>query len=101
MATTLTRRRTYAVSPEVLTGACLTGLGRMRAQVERQDLSQGTIVATIGGSGPLAPASELALVIAPAGAGQASLTITWQARRLGGDRAVLPAFLASVESLLS
>jgi hypothetical protein len=99
MATTLTRQRTYAVSPELLTGACLTALGRMRAQVEQHDLAQGTIVAAIGGSGPLAPASELALVIAPAGAGRSRLMVTWRARRLGGDRAILPAFLASVDSL--
>ena len=100
MATTLTRQRTYAVSPELLTGACLTALGRMRAVVERQNLAQGALVALIGGSGPLAPASELALEIAPAGTGRTRLTVTWRARRLGGDRAILPAFLGSVDSLI-
>jgi len=100
MATTLTRQRTYAVSPEVLFGACMTALGRMRAHVERQDPVQGAIVAVVGGSGPLALASELALEIAPASAGRTRLTVIWRARRLGGDRAILPAFLGSVDSLI-
>jgi hypothetical protein len=100
MATTLTRQRTFAASPEVLFGACMTALGRMRAQVERQDLAEGAIVAVVGGSGPLAPASELVLKIAPTGGGHTSLTAIWSARRLGGDRAILPAFLGSVESLV-
>ena len=99
MAKTLSRQRSYATSPELLIGACLTALGRMRAQVKRQDLAQGEIVALVGGSGPLAPASELALKIAPVASGQASLSVTWRARRLGGDQAILPAFLAAVDSL--
>ena len=99
MATTLTRRRTYAVSPAVLFGICMTALGRMRAQVEQQDLARGVIVALVGGTGPLALASELALQIAVTDAGGTSLRVIWRARRLGGDRAILPAFLMSVDSL--
>jgi hypothetical protein len=99
MAKTLSRQRNYTTSPALLIGACLTALGRMRAQVERQDLAQGEIVALIGGSGPLALASELALKITPVDAGHTSLSVTWRARRLGGDQAILPAFLAAVDSL--
>jgi len=98
MAEKLTRRRTYALSQPALIGCCLTALGRMRADVERQDLERGVIVATIG-RGALAPVSELSLTVAPAGEGRAHLAVTWRARRLGGDRAILPAFLESVDSL--
>jgi hypothetical protein len=98
MAEKLVRRRTYDIPRAALIGVCQAALGRMRAQVEQQDLERGTIVATIGGAG-LAPLSELALKIAPEDAGRAGLVVTWRARKLGGDRAILPAFLASVDSL--
>jgi hypothetical protein len=99
MAAPLTRQHTYQAQFHTLLGCCLTALGRMRAQVEQQDLERGTIVATIG-AGPLASVSELALVIAPLDERRSSLTVTWRARKLGGDRAILPAFINSVESLV-
>jgi len=98
MAERLIRHRSYALPPQALIGCCLTALGRMRAQVEQQDLEGGTIVATVGGGG-LAPISELALKISPGPDGGARLAVTWRARRLGGDRAILPALLASIDSL--
>jgi hypothetical protein len=99
MAEKQTKRRTYAVQPEALIGCCLTALGRMRAEVEQQDLERGTIVATVG-RGVLSPVSELALRVAPADAGRTNLTVTWRARRLGGDRTILPALLESIDSLV-
>jgi hypothetical protein len=90
--------RIYNLPPPALIGCCLTALGRMRANVEKQDFDAGTIVATVGG-GALGPVSELALTISPAGEGRSSLSVLWRARRLGGDRAILPAFLDSVDSL--
>src|SRR5262245_20417972 len=97
MATKQAKLRIYDLPPAALFGCCITALGRMRAEVEQQDFAQGTIVAIVGGSG-LSPATELALKIAPAGEGRSSLSVLWRARRLGGDRAILPAFLASVDS---
>ena len=90
--------RIYNLPPAALIGCCLIALGRMRAEVEQQDLDAGKIVATVGG-GALGPVSELALKISPAGEGRSSLSVLWRARRLGGDRAILPAFLDSVDSL--
>jgi hypothetical protein len=98
MAVKRAKLRIYNIPPVALIGCCLTALGRMRAEVEQQDLDAGTIVATIGG-GLLGPVSELALKISPAGEGRSSLAVLWRARRLGGDRAILPAFLDSVDSL--
>jgi hypothetical protein len=99
MAVKRAKVRIYDVPPAVLVGCCLTALGRMRAEVEQQDLNAGTIVATVGG-GPLGPVSELALKVSPAGESRSSLSVLWRARRLGGDRTILPAFLNSVDSLI-
>jgi hypothetical protein len=98
MAEKLIRRRAYDVPPAILIGYCQTVLGRMRAEVEQQDLERGTIVATVGGA-VLAPVSELALKIATEQSGRTSMVVVWRARRLGGDRAILPAFLESVDAL--
>jgi hypothetical protein len=98
MAATLTRRRTYDVTPPVLLGCCQAALARLRAAIERQDLDRGTLVASVGG-GVLGPISELSLEVAPEGADRARLTVTWRARKLGGDRTILPSFLASVDAL--
>ena len=98
MARKQTKVRIYNLPPAALVGCCLTALGRMRAHVEQQNLEEGTIVATVGG-GALGPVSELALKISPAGEGRSSLSTLWRARRLGGDHAILPAFLDSVDSL--
>ncbi|HET9222499.1 MAG TPA: hypothetical protein VFO07_08350 [Roseiflexaceae bacterium] len=98
MARKKTMLRIYNVPPAALIGSCLTALGRMRAEVEQQNLEAGTIVATVGGGG-LGPVSELTLKISPAGEGRSSLSVLWRARKLGGDRAILPAFLDSVDSL--
>jgi hypothetical protein len=98
MARKQTHLRIYNLPPAALIGSCLTALGRMRAEVEQQDLAAGTIVATVGG-GALGPVSELTLKVSPAGEGRSSLTVLWRARRLGGDRAILPAFWDSVDSL--
>ncbi len=92
MASTLIRKRTYAVPPALLLGSCQAALARLRANVEQQDIEQGRIVATVGGS-------ELKIKVAPLEDGRAHLTVTWHARRLGGDRTVLQSFLASVDSL--
>jgi hypothetical protein len=99
MAVTLTRHRTYQVPFHILLGGCLAALGRMRAQVEQQDLERGVIVATVG-AGLLAPVTELALTVAPLDEGRASLSVIWRARKLGGDRVILPVFLESVDSLV-
>ena len=98
MARKQAKLRIYNLPPAALIGSCLTALGRMRAEVEQQNLEEGTIVATVGGGG-LGPISELALKISPAGEGRSSLSVLWRARKLGGDRAILPAFLDSLESL--
>ena len=98
MATTLTRRRTYHVTPPILLGCCQATLARLHAQIEQQDLARGMIIASIG-SGMLGPVSELALQVVPQGADRAHLTVTWRARKLGGDQTILPAFLASVDTL--
>jgi hypothetical protein len=98
MARKQTKVRIYNLPPAALIGCCLTALGRMRAEVEQQNLEDGSIVATVGG-GVLGPISELALKISPAGEGRSSLSVLWRARRLGGDHAILPAFLDSVDSL--
>ena len=99
MAVTLTRHRTYQVPFHIVWGCCLAALGRMRAQVEQQDLERGVIVATVG-AGLLAPVTELALTVAPLDEGRASLSVIWRARKLGGDRVILPVFLESVDSLV-
>jgi hypothetical protein len=99
-ASQIERRTTYQVLPLQLFGACLTALGQMRAQIERQDVGRGTIVATVG-AGLLAPVSELALVLTPIGERQTLLVTTWWARKRGGDRLVLPAFLDAVEALVA
>jgi hypothetical protein len=98
MARKQTKVRIYNMPPAALIGCCLTALGRMRAEVEQQNLETGTIVATIGGGG-LGPVSELALKISPAGEERSSLSVLWRARKLGGDYAILLAFLDSVDSL--
>jgi hypothetical protein len=98
MADKRTRRRTYDVPPAILIGACQAALARIRANIEQQDIERGTIVATIG-AGALAPVSELALEIRPEGEGRASLEVTWRARKLGGDKAILRSFLDAVDSL--
>jgi hypothetical protein len=98
MATKQAKLRIYNLPPAALIGCCLTALGRMRAEVEQQDLDRGTIVATVGG-GPLGPVSELSVKVSPVGDGRSSLAVLWRSRRLGGDRAILPAFLESVDSL--
>jgi hypothetical protein len=98
MAARITRRRTYAVPPAVLLGCCQAALARLSARIERQDLEHRTIVAVVGG-GALGPSSELNIAIEPLDEGRAHLTVTWQARRLGGDRTVLQSFLTAVDSL--
>jgi hypothetical protein len=100
MTASLVERRTYRVPLLQLFGACLTALGQMRAQIERHDVARGTIVATVGG-GLLAPVSELALHLTPLGDHQTVLVATWRARKAGGDRLVLAAFLDSVQALVA
>jgi hypothetical protein len=90
-------RRAYALTPAQLFGVCLTALGQLGASVERHDVDRGTIVASLG-AGPLAPVSELSLALQPLDGGRAELVATWRARKRGGDRRMLAAFLAAVES---
>jgi hypothetical protein len=96
MSAAQSRQRTYPIAYEILYGCCLTALGQMRANVERQDIERGTIVATIGG-GLLGPVSELALTVAAVAPAEARLAVTWRARARGGDRTILPAFMAAVD----
>jgi hypothetical protein len=98
MAAIKVERRVYALPPHQLFGICLTALGQLRATIERHDVEQGTIVAALG-EASLASASELSLALRLLGAGQTELTVTWRARRRGGDRRLLAVFLASVDSL--
>jgi hypothetical protein len=98
-ASQIERRTTYQVMPLQLFGACLTALGQMRAHIERQDVARGTILATVG-AGLLAPVSELALALTPIGDRQTLLVTTWRARKRGGDRLILTAFLDAVEALI-
>ena len=90
------RQQTYPVSYEILYGCCLTALGQMRAHIERQDIERGAIVATIGG-GLLGPVSELVLTVAAVAQAESRLVVTWRARARGGDRTILPAFMAAVD----
>jgi hypothetical protein len=77
----------------------LTALGQLRATIERHDIDQGTIVATLG-EGLLAPMSELSLALRPLGEGRTELAATWRARKRGGDRRLLTVFLDSVDGLM-
>jgi hypothetical protein len=92
-------RRAYALTPPQLFGVCLTALGQLGASVERHDVERGTIVASLG-AGPLASVSELSLALQPLDGGGTELVATWRARKRGGDRRVLAAFLAAVEGNL-
>jgi len=98
MAAVRVDRRVYALAPAQLFGVCLTAFGQLRAAVERHDVDRGTIVARIG-AGPFAPVSELSLLLQPLDGGQTELVATWRARKLGGDRRMLAAFLAAVDAL--
>jgi hypothetical protein len=91
-------RRVYALPPTQLFGICITALGHMRATITRQDVEQGQIVAAIG-AGSLAPVSELALTLRPAGENRTELSASWRARKHGGDRRMLAVFLDSVADL--
>jgi hypothetical protein len=99
MAAEKVARRVYPASQIQLFGVCLTALGQLRATIELHDVEQGTIVATLG-VGALAPLSELSLVLLPLGALQTELEATWRARKRGGDRRLLAAFLALVDALV-
>ena len=92
MASAVTRKRTYAVSPVMLLGSCQAALARIHGTIERQEIEQGRITATVGGS-------ELKIKIDPLEDGRAHLTVTWHPRRLGGDRTMLQSFLTAVDSL--
>jgi hypothetical protein len=96
----LTRHQTYQLPSPLLYGACITALGHMRARVEVQDGARGVIVATIG-RGPLTPISELSLTLTPVDAGRTALAVAWRARAWGGDRAILPAFMDLLDSLVA
>jgi hypothetical protein len=99
MAAVKVERRVYSAPPLQLFGICLTALGQLRAMIERHDVDQGTIVATLG-QGLLAPISELALALRPLGEGRTELVATWRARKRGGDRRLLAVFLDSVDQLI-
>jgi hypothetical protein len=98
MATPQIERRTYRVPFLILYGYCLTALGQMRANNEVQDIERGLIVARVG-AGLLAPVSELALTLRPLDAAQTSFSVTWRARRLGGDRTVLRTLIDAIDAL--
>jgi hypothetical protein len=98
MATPHVSRRTYQVAYRLLYGGCLIALGQMRAQVERQDIVRGTIVARIG-AGLLAPVSELEIELEMLDEAQTHLAVTWRARARGGDRTILRAFLQLVDAI--
>jgi hypothetical protein len=100
MAAAKIERRVYALTLAQLFGACVTALGQLGASVERHDVERGTIVAHLGAR-PLAPVSELSLVLQPHAGGQTELVATWRARKRGGDRRMLAAFLAAVDTLAS
>jgi hypothetical protein len=100
MASTKIERRVYPLAPPQLFGVCLTALGQLGAAIERHDVERGTIVAALGG-GPLASASELSIALLPLGGGQTELVASWRARKRGGDRRLLAAFVGSVEALVS
>jgi hypothetical protein len=100
MAAAKVERREYSVPLLQLFGICLTALGQLRATIERQDVEQGTVVATIGARS-LAPISELSLVLRPLGEGRTALAVTWRARKHGGDRRLLAAFLDAVAALVA
>jgi len=96
MSAALSKQRIYPIPYELLYGSCLTALGQMRAHIEHQDIERGAIVATIGG-GLLGPVSELAVTVAAVAQAKAQLAVTWRARARGGDRTILPAFVAAVD----
>ena len=96
MSAARSQQRTYPMPYVLLYGCCLTALGQLRANVERQDIERGTIVATVGG-GLLAPVSELTVTVAAVGQEETRLAVTWRARARGGDRTILPAFMAAVD----
>jgi hypothetical protein len=98
MTASKVEQRIYGVSAVQLFGICVTALGRMGARIERQDVERGTIVATVGDR-LLAPVSELDLTLVAREPGQTQLVARWRARKLGGDRRILAAFLGSVGSL--
>jgi hypothetical protein len=99
MAAAKIERRVYSAPSLQLFGACLTALGQLRATIERHDVDQGTIVATLG-EGLLGPMSELSLALRPLGEGRTELATTWRARKRGGDRRLLAVFLDSVDGLI-
>jgi hypothetical protein len=92
--------RIYPAAPHALFGACLTALSQSGARIEQHDVERGTIVAALGG-GPLAPTTELALRITPAGAHQARLVATGTPRERGGDRHALARLVQLVDGLLA
>lgn len=100
MSRVWTARRAYPMPSYMLFSYCMAALGHMRARVEAQDGERGTVVATIGG-GLLAPITELALTLTPAGADRAELTAVCRARAWGGDRRVLTAFLERLDALVA
>lgn len=100
MASTVIQERTYRVPPVLLIGAVLTTFGRLNAQLEHQNLAAGHIVGVVG-RGFLAPKSELAVVINELGNQESRLMLYRRARKFGGDRALIGAFLASVDNLVA
>jgi hypothetical protein len=92
-------RRVYALSSIQLFGICVTALAQLRATIERQDVEQGVIIATLG-QGLLGPTSELALALRPFGESQTELAATWRARKRGGDQRLLAVFLEAVDGLI-
>src|SRR5262245_4243273 len=98
MAAEKSARRIYSLAPTQLFGVCVTALGQLKATIDRHDVESGAIVATLG-AGPLAAVSELSLALLPRDDRQTELVVTWRARRRGGDRRVLSAFLDSVDAL--
>ena len=100
MAAAKIERRVYVVSSNQLFGICMTALAQLRATIERQDVSQGTISAVLG-AGLLGTTSELSLLLRPLGEGQTELAATWRARKRGGDRRLLAVFLEAVDALIS
>jgi hypothetical protein len=99
MAAAKVERRIYAVSLNQLFGICVTVLGQLRATINRHDVEQGVIVATIG-EGSLAPTSELALALRPLGGGRTELAVTLRALKRGGDQRILAVFLDSIAALI-
>ena len=98
MAVTKIERRIYSLTSLQLFGVCLTALGQLRATIERHDVERGMIAATFG-AGSLATRGELSVALLPLDDERTEMVATWRAGRRGGDRRLLGAFLASVDTL--